>query len=221
MADQNFTQAGVTLTGATLASGDVVPVIDVSNTTDNASGSQAKTTIADLNTRLGPVYNASVTNQTGFASDTYLVGSEVAIPASRLQAKSIYRCTFNAVKTGAGTATPIINLRFGTGAATTDTSRGQLTWSVQTGVIDEAMFDIWAVFRTVGSSTSAVLQSAGRLTHRLSITGFGTGVSESEIATSGGFDSTVASSILGLSVNGGTSAAWTVSLVIAELINLA
>jgi predicted ester cyclase len=47
------------------------------------------------------------------------------------------------------------------------------------------------------------------------------GVSESEVATSGGFESTVSNSIIGISVNGGASAAWTVQIVQAELINLA
>ena len=37
--------------------------------------------------------------------------------------------------------------------------------------------------------------------------------------TSGGFDSTVADLGIGASVNGGTSAAWTVQLVDAELLN--
>ncbi len=70
-------------------------------------------------------------------------------------------------------------------------------------------------------TTTAILQTLGRLTHRLVATGFGnTAVSEPEIATSGGFDSTVSNSILGLSVNGGTSASWTVQLVQASLENL-
>jgi hypothetical protein len=71
-----------------------------------------------------------------------------------------------------------------------------------------------------------VLQAAGRLTHRLGYgntasTGLGTGSAEAEIATSSGFDSTVANSIIGLSVNGGSSAAWTINLVQTELVNLA
>ena len=41
------------------------------------------------------------------------------------------------------------------------------------------------------------------------------------ITVGGGFDSTVASSIIHLTVNGGTSAAWTIAVVQSELINLA
>lgn len=191
----------------------------------NEAGTSKKVTALQVATYVRGVdaqFNASVTGQgPGFASDTYVVGSSILIPTGSLKAKTIYKCQFNAVKTGAGTATPIINIRFGTAGSTADTSRGTLTFSAQTAVIDEGVFEIDGVFRTVGSGTSAVLQTLGQLSHRLSITGFGTGVSESEIATSGGFDSTVASSIIGVSVNGGTSAAWTVSLVRAELVNLA
>lgn len=166
------------------------------------------------------VYNAAVAAVAGaFAADTYLVGSSIAIPAGRLQAKTQYRCRFDVVKTAAGTATPIINIRFGTGGTTADTSRGALTFQAQTGAVDEGTYEIFATFRTVGSGTSAVLHTVGQLRHTLAATGLGVG-SEAEVATSGGFDSTVASSIIGLSVNGGASASWTISNVQAELVNL-
>jgi hypothetical protein len=166
-------------------------------------------------------FNASVAAQgAGFATDTYLVGSSIAIPASSLQAKTMYRCVFNVVKTAAGIAAPIIRVRFGVNGSTADTALATLTFSAQTAVIDEGTYELRAIFRTVGSGTSAVLQTHARLHHRLSITGLGVGVSEPEIATSAGFDSTVANSIIGLSVNGGTSAAWTVNVVQAELVNL-
>jgi len=168
------------------------------------------------------VYNASVALQSGFATDTYLTGSSCAIPSGSLQAKSMYRCRFQVVKTAAGTAAPIINIRVGTAGTTADTSRGTMTWTAQTAVVDEGVFEIFATFRTVGGGTSAVLQTLANRTHRLSVTGLGgaNSVSEPEIATSGGFDSTVSNLIIGLSVNAGASAAWTVNLVQAELINL-
>lgn len=210
------------IAGSAIARDDALTLVDISDTTMHASGTNKKFTPSDLIVAIGNVYNASVADQgAGFASDTYLTGSSIAIPAGRLQAKSMYYCVFNVTKTGAGAATPIINIRYGTAETTSDTSRGTLTWTAQTAVADEGMFEIWATFRSVGSGTSAVLRTVGRLTHRLVATGFGnTAVSEPETAVSGGFDSTVASSIIGLSVNGGTSAAWTVNLVQAELKNL-
>ena len=124
------------------------------------------------------------------------------------------------VKTAAGIATPIINVRFGINGSIVDASRGVLTFSVQTGVIDEGKFEFWVTFITVGAGTSAVIQSLGQLQHRLSITGLSLGVAEPKIATSVGFDSTVNNSIIGISVNGGASAAWTVNLVQAKLENI-
>jgi hypothetical protein len=189
----------------------------------NNSGTSKKVAASVVRTLMrNSLYNASVASQgAGFAADTYLVGSSIAIPAVGLQAKAMYRCRFDATKTGAGTATPILNIRFGTAGTTGDTSRGTLTFTAGTAVADEGLFEILATFRTVGSGTSAVLQSACSLTHRLSATGLVNVTSPIVLATSAGFDSTVANSILGVSVNGGTSAAWTITQVQSELFNLA
>lgn len=191
----------------------------------NKAGVSSRTpasAIATFVRGVSAVYNASTASQgAGFSADTYLTGSSIAIPSGVLKAGTIYRCYFSLTKTAAGTATPIINIRFGTNGTTADTSRGTLTYTAGTAAADDALIMVLATFRSVGSGTSAVLQTSGTLTHRLDITGFvGIGC-ETEVATSGGFDSTVANSIIGLSVNGGTSASWTVTLVQAELINLA
>jgi hypothetical protein len=167
------------------------------------------------------VHNASVsTPAAGFAADTYLAGSAIAIPNGLLKATSKYRCRFSVTKTAAGVATPIIQVRFGTAGSTADTARCTLTFAAQTAAIDEGLFEVEVIFRTVGSGTSAVLQAVGTLVHRLSITGLSVDVTGVKFSTSAGFDSTVAASIIGLSVNGGTSAAWTIAVVSAELVNL-
>lgn len=176
-----------------------------------------------LRTLLGhprSVHNASVAAQSGFAADTYLIGSDCAIPSGQLKATSKYRCRLNVVKTAAGVAAPIVTVRIGTAASTADASRGALTFAAQTAVVDEGTIDIEVVFRTVGAATAAVVQVLGQIAHRLTATGLSTAAESVQIATSAGFDSTVANSKIGVSVNGGTSAAWTVSLVSAELVNL-
>lgn len=184
-----------------------------------------KLTLNQLEAYIGSrtsLYNASVAAQgPGFATDTYLTGSDIAIPSGRLQAKSMYRIKIRASKTNAGTATPILTVRVGTAGAIGDTSRGTLTFQAQTGAVDEAVMELFSTFRTVGSGTSAVLYTYGMIDHRLAVTGFAninTGMAD---ATSGGFDSTVADLKIGVSANGGTSAAWTVQSVQAELYNLA
>jgi hypothetical protein len=167
------------------------------------------------------VYNQSTADQgAGFATDTYVTGSSVAIPATGLRVGTRYHMIFAATKTAASTATPVITVRFGTNGTTADTSRCAITFSAQTAATDTGTFEVWATFRTVGGGTSAVLQCVGQRRHGASVTGFGNLVSQTIEVTSGGFDSTVESSIIGVSANGGTASSWTVQLVQAELENL-
>lgn len=187
----------------------------------NEAGVSKKVTLTQINTFVEPLCNASTADQTGLASDTYLVGSSLAIVPSRLQIKTIYRCRFNVTKTAAGVATPIINVRYGTAGSTADTARLTLTHSAQTAALDEGFFEVFVTFRAVGSGTSTILRGVSVLSHENTATGLSTKSTDHVTAlTSPGFDSTVANSIIGLSVNGGTSAAWTINLVQAELLNL-
>ena len=164
-------------------------------------------------------YNASTTSQgAGFASDTYLTGSNILIPSIRPKVGTLYRCRFHVVKTGAGTATPIIQLRYGTNASTADTSICSFTFGAGTAAADTGMFEVLGLFRTVGSSTNAVVAGLCTLTSNLTTTGLSNAVKAVQ-TTSSGFDSTTANTYLGVSVNGGASASWTVQVVHAILEN--
>lgn len=160
--------------------------------------------------------NANVTSQTPFSSDTYLAGSNITIPTSAPVVGTLYHLVFDVTKTAAGTATPIITVRYGTAGSVADTSRCAFTFGAGTAAADTGQFDIRCVFRTVGSGTNAVIQGNASLTSNLTVTGLSNAV-KSVQTTGGGFDSTVASSIIGVSYNGGASAAHTVQLVYAEL----
>jgi hypothetical protein len=162
-----------------------------------------------------PWTNLSVAAQgPGFAADTYLTGSNVRIDALGTPAIGLtYICRFSVSKTGAGTATPIIQVRVGTAGAIGDTSRLSFTLSAGTAATDVAWFEVYNSFRAVGAS--AILQGHLALTSQPT-TGFSS-LLKGVQTTSGTFDSGVANSIIGVSVNGGTSAAWTVQLVTAEL----
>lgn len=165
--------------------------------------------------------NAATAAVTGYAADTYLVGSSIAIPTGMLAAKTVYRCRFDVVKTAAGIAAPTINVRFGTAGAVGDVSRCLFTFSAQTAVIDRGTFEVDVTFNSVGSGTAAVIAGNAELFHQLAVTGLNTvqPVGYQQLTTiGGGFDSTPAGSIIGLSVNGGGSAAWTISVVQAELV---
>lgn len=164
-------------------------------------------------------FNQSTANQTGFAADTYLTGSNVVIPQGKIRAGTRYRCRFDVVKTAAGVAAPVINVRVGTAASTADTARATLTFAAQTGVIDEGTFEVDIIFRASGAT--AVIQAMGQLWHRLVTTGLNvTAVFTKVLNTGAAFDVTGANLQIGLSVNGGTAAAWTVSVVRAEIENI-
>jgi hypothetical protein len=208
-------------------------LVVVGNTSGTNTGDETSSTIisklsmstasASLIQEVAPVplYNQSVAQQgAGFATDTYLTGSNITIPNSSIKAGSRYKLIFDVSKSAAGTATPIITIRLGTNGTTADTARLTFTFLAQTAVADIGTFEVWVTFRTVGSGTTAVIQGTAQVRHRLQITGLQNLVSTTLQVTSGGFDSTVSNLIIGASVNGGTSAAWTVQMVQAELTNL-
>lgn len=163
--------------------------------------------------------NASVANQSPGTGDTYITGSDVVIPQGKVKAGTTYRCKFNVVKTANATAAPVISVRVGTAGSTADTARATLTFAAQTGAIDEGVFEVECVFRAAGAS--AIIQALGRLVHRLVTTGLNvTAVNTVVLNTGASFDVTGAGLKIGLSVNAGSPASWTISLVSAELVNL-
>lgn len=162
--------------------------------------------------------NASIADQTANAADTYLAGSDFAV-TNRLKATSTFRWFVTATKTGAGTATPIWSVRYGTAGTTADTARATHTGLAQTGVADTAIFLIEAIVRAIGAS--GVIQSNyGVVGHRLAATGFVNQAIDAAQATSAAFDTTPANSKLGISVNPGTLGVWTIKSVALKCENL-
>lgn len=169
---------------------------------------------------LGGLSNVSTANQTGFASDTYLAGSNITLPPGNPRVGTSYYLCFDMVKTAAGTAAPAINVRFGTAGTTADTARLTFTFGAGTAAVDTGIFEVWAHWRTVGAS--GVLVGMARVTHHLAATGLtATGASGTGIilVTSAAFDSTVANSIIGVSFNGGASFSGTNTVKQASLVN--
>ncbi len=200
------------LTATTTPAGsDELPIVQ--------SLTSKKVTVSDLGKYpgMGGSHAASISSQIGFATDTYLVGSDILLPAG-LQQRSIYRCQFNVSKTGAGVAAPQVLIRVGTAGSTADTARVTLTFAAQTAVADEGVIEVWVGFRAVGAS--ATFQATGRLTHSLASTGLSNVPASIKNNLSTSFDSTIASTKIGLSVNAGASASWTVNLVQAEIRNV-
>lgn len=154
----------------------------------------------------------------GFAADTYLVGSNVTVPASlTLAAGSQYRCRISLSKTAAGAAAPTAIIRVGTAGTVADTAVVTFTGALQTGVADTGLIDILSTWRVIGAS--GVLQGTFSIKHLL---GNGVGLSGTDLieVTSATFNTTTASLIMGVSLNYGASAAVTVTQVEAELLNI-
>lgn len=169
--------------------------------------------------------NAAIAAQgAGFATDTYVTNSDLRIPSWGLQAKTTYLLRVSASKTAAGTATPIYNIRIGANRTTADTARLTLTGPAQTAIADIGTLWIMVTVRSVGAGTAAVIQGTAWWNHQgtaANTTTQGTGFANNGTGhvegTSAGFDSSaMAGQYIGVSINGGTSAAWTLTQVQVE-----
>lgn len=157
----------------------------------------------------------------GYAADTLLVGSAIKFPVARAPvAGAAYHMRFDMTKTAAGTATPIVIVRFGTAGTVADTAILTFTFAVGTAAVDTGMFELWAHWRTVG--TAGVLVGVCKLEHALAATGLTTtGASGSAqfSAVGAAMNTTVVNSFISVSFNGGASFAGTSTLVEAEMRN--
>lgn len=168
----------------------------------------------------GCIRNQAVAAVTGYAADTYLVGSSIAIPASlTLQAGSIYRCKISLSKTAAGVAAPTLILRIGTAGTVADAAIFTLTTAAQTAATDTGYIEVLFTVRTVGAAATST--STVTAIHTAA-TGVGLGYAVPQITETAGtaFSSVTASLIVGLSLNYGASASVTTTQVDAELINI-
>lgn len=167
--------------------------------------------------------NAAVAAQgSGFAADTYVINSDLQIPSFGFQAKTTFLFTISASKTAAGVATPIYNVRIGTNRTTADTTRLTLTGPAQTAIADIGTLYIMLTVRTGGAAT--IIQGTAWWAHTgtaASTTVSGTGFANDSTghiqATGASFDaSAVAGQYIGISINGGASASWTLTQCIAN-----
>lgn len=166
------------------------------------------------------IFNQSLAGQgPGFAADTYLAGSAIPIPPGVLKAGTRYVLAFDVAKTAAGIAAPVLSLRFGAAAALSDAALAVLTFPAQTLAADDGRFLVEVTFRAVGAA--AVVQAVATLVHGLAASGLSSSAAPVRRATSAAFNSALPNAALGLSLNAGSLAAWSVSLVQASLENLA
>lgn len=159
----------------------------------------------------------------GFAADTYVTGSSIPLgTVSPLKVGTRYYFRCEVLKTAAGVGLPVIKVRIGTNGNVADASILSFSFDAGTAAIDAGIIEIFAHMRIIGAGATAVMAGVCRFHHELASTGLtssagAAGVSFRRII-SGGFDSTVASQFIGVSINAGASASWTMQLVQAEVI---
>lgn len=162
------------------------------------------------------VRNYSTASQgPGFAADTYVTGSSLQIPTGGMVAGMRFVWQISGAKTGAGTATAVYNVRIGANQTTADTSRLAISGlTAQTAVTDAGVLTIVVVVRSV-SATGVIAGACGWAASRGGAAGFGGG---NHLVSSTFDNSNLAGQFIGISINGGISAAWTVHHVYAELV---
>ena len=167
----------------------------------------------------GGLTNSSIAAQTVNAADTYLTDSDLLIPSFGVQARTRFTWQVSASKTGAGTATPIYNIRIGANRTTADSARLVLTGPAQTAIADIGTLTVMITVRSIGAA--GVIQGTAFWAHRgtaasttVSGTGFANDVTGHVEGTSAGFDNAaLGGSFIGLSVHSGTAGVWTVTQV--------
>lgn len=151
--------------------------------------------------------------QTGFAADTYLAGSAVPIPSFGFQIGQLYEWRVGVQKTAAGTAAIAINVRIGSAGTTADTARLTLTQTVaQAATAAGSIFVVMVQVRSVSATgviTGAFAPIGGSLA-------FGSGI---QAASSTFDDSALGGQLIGLSLNGGASAAYTIDTCTGWLVS--
>jgi hypothetical protein len=168
----------------------------------------------------GCIRNWNTADVTANAADTYVTGSNLTVPVGLLmQVGTACRWRIAMTKTGAGVAAPVWIIRVGTAGTTADAARVTFTQvALQTAVIDAGVVDITAILRNVGAA--GVMAGVLTMNHVLAATGFSTLTMNVQQVTSAGFDTTVANSIVGLSVNPGAAGVWTLQVVDSEMVNI-
>lgn len=151
--------------------------------------------------------NGNSAQQSLAAADTYVAGCSLAIPIAKVQVGSWFRFVVNVTKNATGTSTPILNVRFGTAGAVGDTARLTFTFAASTAATDNGTFEVWVNVVTIGGS--GTIQGTCRLIKgNTTNTGFSAATAGTQVqllnVTSGSFDTTVASSVIGISINPGT-----------------
>jgi hypothetical protein len=167
------------------------------------------------------VRNFSVAQQ--IPTDTtreQIVGSQLLVPPSGLKVGSKIKFVLDITKTGAGSASSVFDISFGTAGTVADTARVSFTKIAGTAVADVGRITVEAVVRTIqdsANSVAGIVVGQFTLQHSLAITGHATQNPVSVVTVSSDFDNSGQELFIGLNITMGASDAMTIEMVEATL----
>ena len=160
------------------------------------------------------VENYSITSQSPTAATrTYITGSNINFIANSLAVGTRFFWVFDVTKTAAGIAESTIDIAVGTTGTISDSAILSFIKPAGTAVIDNGLFRIDALVRSIGAST--VIVGHMQMTHNLSATGLATIPCVDVTNVSSSFDSRTATKV-GLCITTGAADAYTIQMVYAQ-----
>lgn len=203
-------------------------LLDVQSVAGTPAAGQAVIAVNNTTKRIQTVDDAGFKRTLGYknfstaaqvitTARTYVIGSNIAIPADALQVGTLFKWTFDVTKSAAGVAASTYDICFGTAGTTADTARVSFTKPAGTAVADNGEVTITAVVRgPVGAS--GIVAGHFNLTHNLAATGHALIPCVNVTTVSAAFDITAPTNI-GVCLTGGASDSVTIQLVLAEAWN--
>ncbi len=208
----DFTTGGI----VTLSAGSAGSTLNIFGTSNNS----AVTLPGGTHTLAAEVLNyISGVQSIPAATRTYIDGSAVTVPDSKIQRGTIFSWKFNMTKTAAGSAASTFDICIGTLGTTGDTARLSFTKPAGTAAVDEGFVTIEAIVR--GPTLSAAIVSGQfNMIHNLASTGHMTIPCASVHTNSSGVNLTTAGLIVGVCVTTGASDDITIEQVSAQAFKL-
>lgn len=164
-------------------------------------------------------FSVAAQNVTG-TTRAFITGSKLEVPQGGLKVGSMIRFVLDVTKTGAGTASAVFDISFGTAGDVNDTARVSFTKIAGTAVVGVGRIVIEAIVRTIQDSVNSVdgiVVGQFTLTHNLAITGLATLNPLSVVTVSSDFDNSGQELFIGLNATLGASDDYTFEMVEASL----
>lgn len=219
---ESFSALGEVDLGGNFTTDSVVQFVQPAESilTITSTASTSATLPPGTHTLASEVGNYSFTSQAPAASTrTYISGSAITIPDTKMKIGSKFLWKFNLTKTAAGTASSTIDICVGTTGTTSDTTRLSFTKPGGSAAADEGFCIVEAICRGP-LSASGIMVGEFVMYHNLASTGHMIIPVACVNTVSSTFDVTTTNLIIGLCITTGASDAVTVQQVTAQAFNI-